>query len=82
MKLTTEERDYLKQLIRKGRISARKIAHAQILIHADESRATGSLKDADIAQAIQVSRLTVERVRKRFVGLRGNLWVDFSEERL
>ena len=45
----------------------RKIAHAQILIHADESRATGSLKDADIAQAIQVSRLTVERVRKRFV---------------
>jgi len=67
VRLTTEERDYLKQLKRKGKISARKLAHAQILIHADESRASGALKDADIMQAIQVSRLTVERVRKRFV---------------
>ncbi len=67
VKLTAEEHDYLKQLIRKGKMSARKISHAQILIHADEGRATGSLKDADIAQAIHVSRLTVERVRKRFV---------------
>ena len=67
VKLTAEERDELKQLMRKGRISARKLIHAQILIHADENRTTGSLKDADIAQVIQVSRLTVERVRKRFV---------------
>ena len=65
--LTAAERDDLKQLIRKGRIAARKIAHAQILIHADEGRATGARKDADIAQAIHVSRMTVERVRKRFV---------------
>ncbi len=65
--LTTDERDYLKQLKRKGRISARKLVHAQILIHADESRASGALKDADIVQTIQVSQLTVERVRKRFV---------------
>lgn len=67
VRLATEERDYLKQLIRKGKTSARKITHAQILIHADEARAKGALKDADIAQAIHVSRLTVERVRKRFV---------------
>jgi len=67
VKLTTAERDTLKQLLGKGRISARKMAHAQILIHADENRTAGALKDADIAQAIHVSSLTVERVRKRFV---------------
>ena len=67
VKLTEEERDYLKQLISKGKASARKITHAQILTHADETLIEGSLKDTDIAKAIHISRLTVERVRKRFV---------------
>jgi transposase len=67
VKLTEEERADLKQLISKGKMSARKMIHAQILIHADEGKPTDSLKDADIAQAIHISRLTVERVRKRFV---------------
>ena len=38
-----------------------------MLLHADEASASGSLKDAEIAKAIHTSRLTVERVRKRFV---------------
>ena len=67
VKLTDSERDYLKQLISKGKASARKITHAQILTHADETLVEGSLKDTDIAKAIHISRLTVERVRKRFV---------------
>ena len=64
--LSKKERTYLKGLISKGKLSARKIIHARILIHADET-AQGGLKDADIAQAIHISPLTVERVRKRFV---------------
>jgi len=36
-------------------------------LHADENSDNGSLKDTEIAKAIHTSRLTVERVRKRFV---------------
>src|SRR3990172_8249265 len=67
VKLTEAERDYLKRLISKGKVSARKMTHAHVLIHADEGAATGALKDADIAKAVHSSRLTVERVRKRLV---------------
>lgn len=67
VKLTEEERDYLTQLISQGKIAARKLTHAQILLHADEASETGSLKDREIAKAVHSSRLTVERVRKRFV---------------
>jgi transposase len=66
VKLTEDERSCLKQLISKGKVAARKIIHANVLIHADEAVA-GSLKDKDIAKAIHISRLTVERVRRRFV---------------
>ena len=58
--LSEDERDYLKQLTSKGKASARKITHAQILIHADEGEPTGALKDADIAKAIHISHMTVE----------------------
>ncbi len=67
VKLTEEERSDLKQLISKGKGAVRKITHAQVLIHADEASSRVALKDEDIAQAIHTSRLTVERVRKRFV---------------
>ena len=67
VKLTEAERDYLKRLISKGKVSARKMTHAHVLIHADEGAATGALTDADIAKAVHSSRLTVERVRKRLV---------------
>lgn len=65
--LTQEEREYLTKLTSQGKIAARKLIHAQVLLHADENSASGSLKDTDIAKAIYTSRLTVERVRKRFV---------------
>ncbi len=64
--LTKDERDELQQLVSTGKASARKITHARILIHADESQLEGALKDTDIAKALHISHLTVERVRKRF----------------
>lgn len=67
VKLTEQERDHLTQLISQGKIAARKLTHAQILLHADEASKTGSLKDRDIAKAVHISQLTVERVRRRFV---------------
>ena len=67
VKLTKEERNDLIELISQGKAAARKLVHARILLHADEAPEVGSLKDTDIAKAVYCSRLSVERVRKRFV---------------
>lgn len=66
VELTAEERQYLLDITSKGNIGARKMKRAQILLKADEG-----LKDEDIVAALNTSRPTVERIRKRFV--EGNL---------
>jgi len=58
--LTEEEREELYRLTTTGRHAARKVMHARILLKADEG-----LKDEQIAQHLDVSVCTVERVRKR-----------------
>ena len=60
--LTNEERQELLALTRAGEISARKMKRAQILLKADET-----WKDRDIIAALNTSRSTVERIRKRYV---------------
>ncbi len=54
-------------LIQKGEHSARKLNRARILLHADEGSDAGYFKDEDIADILHVGRVTVERVRRRFV---------------
>ena len=67
--LTDDERQALKALISAGKGAARRLAHARILLKADRGhdKATKEPTDAEIAKAVEVSRLTVERVHKRFV---------------
>jgi transposase len=60
--LSDEERARLRDLVKKGELSARKLTRAQILLSADEST-----KDALIAKVLHVAVATVERIRKRFV---------------
>jgi transposase len=60
--LTDEEREYVLEVTRRGKSSARKIKRAQILLKASEG---GS--DAQIAEAVDTSTTTVFRTRKRFV---------------
>jgi transposase len=62
VKLTNEERQELLALTRAGEISARRMKRAQILLKADEN-----WKDKDIIAALNTSRSTVERIRKRYV---------------
>jgi transposase len=62
VKLTEEERSDLKQVLSKGKVSARKLKRAQILLAAD----AGQIDEA-IAANVQVHVNTIERVRKRFV---------------
>ena len=64
--LTDDERETLKEMIRSGTHSARKLNRARILLLADKDKT-----DAEIADALHTSTATVQRVRKRFV--EGNL---------
>ncbi len=67
MTLTAAERDQLTTMRRRGRIDARVLVHAGILLKADESRGGPAWSDARIADALDCGTATVERVRKRFV---------------
>jgi len=60
--LHADERETLLDLTSKGQLSVRKMKRAQILLKADEG-----WKDKDIVAALNTSRPTVERIRKRFV---------------
>jgi transposase len=60
--LTTDEREQLLHLIRRGKPSARKVARARILL-----QAANGLTDDQIAVALHTGEATVERTRKRFV---------------
>jgi transposase len=65
--LTSDERFKLEQLVRKGKAAARKLAHARILLLADEGDDRSGRPDEQIAETLQVGLRTVSRVRRRFV---------------
>jgi transposase len=65
--LAPEERQALSDLIAAGKAAARKLAHARILLKADAAPGGPAWTDGRIADAVEVSVDTVERVRQRFV---------------
>jgi transposase len=65
--LDAEERQALHELIAAGRAAARKLTHARILLKADAAGGGAAWPDGQIAEAMEVSVATVERVRQRFV---------------
>jgi hypothetical protein len=65
--LTPEERQERQALITKGKASARKLAHARVLLQVDEAEAQAGRTDEEAAGALNLSVRTVERVRERFV---------------
>lgn len=60
--LTKEERNELLELTGSGELSVRKMKRALILLRADDG-----WKDKEIVAALNTSRPTVERIRKRYV---------------
>jgi transposase len=60
--LTEAERAELRKLISTGKGAARRLAHARVLLKADQG-----LTDERIAAEVEVGTATVERVRERFV---------------
>jgi len=65
--LTPDEREQLTALITAGKGAAKKLAHARVLLKADQAQGGPAWADQRIAEAVEVSVATVERVRQRFV---------------
>jgi transposase len=65
--LTPEERSELERMISAGKAAARKLAHARILLKADEAEGGPGWNDERIAEALDVGLSTVWRIRRRFV---------------
>lgn len=64
--LSEAERLLLKSTVSSGTASARKLAHARILLKADEGSDGPGCIDTVIAEAVEVSVSTVKRVRQRY----------------
>ena len=62
VKLTLEEKEQLRGLLSSGKERVRKLTRARILLKANEG-----WTDRTICVALDVSRPTVERTRRRFV---------------
>lgn len=65
--LTPEERTALEHLVKVGKAAARKLAHARVLLLADEGPGGPRHADEGIVEMLNVSSSTISRVRKRFV---------------
>ena len=67
VKLTEEERTWLQEVSTSGTAPVRKVLHARILLKADQSEGGPKWTDVRISEALNVSRATIERVRKQYV---------------
>ena len=67
VKLSGEERERLKALIRKGKSPARRLLKARILLKGDVSEAGEGWSDSRIMEALDASASMVYRVRKQLV---------------
>ena len=67
VRLTEAEREFLENLVKKGKSAASKINRGRILLKADENQEKGGWTDKDIGEALDVSIRTIERARQRFV---------------
>ena len=67
VKLSQEQRQKLEELTRRGRVSVREYKRARVLLLADENSERAGKKDAQIAELVDTSLSTVNRVRRRFV---------------
>ena len=65
--LTADEREQLNAMITAGTASAKKLAHARVLLKADQGENGPAWVDEVIAEAVEVSTDTVARIRQRFV---------------
>lgn len=66
VKQSATQRDELEKLTRGGTVKVRKYKRARILLLADEAHKDGTKSDERVAELVNTSTPTVERVRRRF----------------
>src|SRR3990170_4223558 len=67
VKLTTDERHGLAQLVRRGRAAGWKLRRAQVLLKCDEGEGGPAWPDARIAEALEVTTRSLEHWRRQAV---------------
>lgn len=67
VRLTDEERERIRTLVRRGGAHARSLLYARILLKADASEGGPAWTDERIADALETSADTVARERRRFM---------------
>lgn len=67
VRLTSEEKAYLRSLLTKTKVSAKKALCARILLKCDISNGRKRATDEEIAKDLETSYKTVARLRKRLV---------------
>ena len=81
VRLARQEREQLEEIISTGKSTAHKQTRARILLKADQRRKRRWLTDQGIADAVEVSIPTVERVRKIFVEEGFDMALNFRKPR-
>jgi transposase len=66
VQLSPEERARCTELVRSGTAPARTLMHARVLLKADRGPQGPGWTDAAIAEAVEVSAITVAKIRQRF----------------
>lgn len=72
VRLESEERKSLEQLVRVGKAAAYKIRHANVLLAVDQSEHGPKLKDEQVSAALGITTRSIEHLRKRYV----EEWLD------
>jgi transposase len=67
IELTEEQRKQLEEAISKGKATARKIKHAQVLLKIDSGKDGPNWSDGQVREAFGVSPATIWRIRRRFL---------------
>jgi hypothetical protein len=67
VKLTTEDRQSLESLVKRGRVAARKVKRAWILLKADAGAEGPSWSDEQIQEAFDLGMMTIYRTRQTWV---------------
>jgi transposase len=67
VRLTETQRRRLRELISKGTAPAYRLCRARILLKADGNQTRPSLFNKQIAESLETSESTIERVRRKFV---------------
>lgn len=67
LKLTADEREQLRQLVRAGRAAGWKLLRARALLQCDEGEAGPAWSDAKIAEALDVTTRSLQNWRKQAV---------------